>query len=103
MADALDRPISFDDFDREQPGSSRRCPDIRNGSADRVVAETHSKLRFVLGPLSYERIRRTTIRKRFPQRRRKPGPAGMLTGLSLSVLANYVWEVLKALFSQRSC
>jgi hypothetical protein len=102
MADALDRPISFDDFSGEQPGSSRRCPDIRKGSADRVVAETHSKLRFAWGPISYERIRRTTTRKRFPERRRRLSRTDLLAGLSISVVANYVWEILKPLFSQWS-
>jgi hypothetical protein len=92
MADALDRPISFEELD------------IRNGSVERVVEETQSTLRVVLGPINYERIRRSTTQRfeRFPKKSLKSKLRSLFQSLSISVLTKSAWFAVKSLFLKAS-
>lgn len=88
MADALDRPISYERLD------------IRNGSVERAVVQTQSKMRVDLGFFSYERIRRSTKQQneRLPLKFRKSKLRSLLQSFSLSLFGKSVWEAAKWLF-----
>jgi len=92
MADALDRPISFEKLD------------IRNGSVERVVEETQSTLRVNLGPINYERIRRSTSQRleRFPKSSLKSKLRSLFKSLTKTALTKSAWFGLKYLFFKAS-
>ena len=92
MADALDRPISFEQLD------------IRNGSVERVVEETQSTLRVSWGPIDYVRFRRSTIQRlvRFPKKSLKSKFRGLLKKLGIPVFFKSAWLAVKSFFLQAS-
>lgn len=91
MADALDRPISFEKLD------------IRNGTVERVVEETQTTLR-VVWPIYYERIHRSTTERleRLPKRSLKSKLRSLFKSLSTTALTKLAWFAVKLGFLKAS-